>query len=63
MLTVSSTILQVNHLQQLSGSSRYYNKRALKSAFQSLYKNNRKQFANKGETICLKTIKIMQENI
>ena len=63
MLTVSSTISQVNHLQLLSGNNRYYNKKALKSAFQSLYKNNGKQFANKGENTCLKTIKIMQENI
>ena len=43
MLTESSTTLQVNHLQQLSGNNKCYNKKALKSVFQSLYKNIRKQ--------------------
>ncbi|RJP10739.1 hypothetical protein C5O71_03730 [Streptococcus pseudopneumoniae] len=37
MLTVSSTILQVNHLQQLSGNKKNYNKKALKSMFQSIF--------------------------
>ena len=37
MLTVSSTILQVNHLQQLSGNNLEINKKALKSEVQSLY--------------------------
>lgn len=37
MLTVSSTILQVNHLQQLSGNNFKLTKNALKSVFQSIF--------------------------
>lgn len=37
MLTVSFTILQVNHLQQLSGSNFKLTKNALKSVFQSIF--------------------------
>ena len=33
MLTVSSTILQVNHLQQLSGSKAKNHRNALKQGF------------------------------
>ena len=48
-------ILQVNHLQPLSGNNKCYNKKALKLVFQILYKNNRKQFANKGRIKWLQT--------